>query len=102
MAVLEMLVLSQSGLKGFDESLGEIDFIINYFLPKIPPSSPLSGNQPHSSYQPVQILRKHPFLFLISDWERNAVASQENQTLIIDCRVKRRRFKGFPKDDPDR
>ena len=47
MAVLEMLVLSQSGLKGFDESLGEIELIINYFLPKIPPSSPLSANQPH-------------------------------------------------------
>jgi hypothetical protein len=40
MAVLEMLVLSQSGLKGFDDALGEIDFIINYFLPKIPPLLP--------------------------------------------------------------
>jgi len=32
-----MLVISQSGLKGFDKSLGEIGFIINYFFSKIPP-----------------------------------------------------------------
>jgi hypothetical protein len=54
MAVLEMLVLSQSGPKGVDNSLGEIDFIINYFLPKIPPSSPLSANQRHP---PISLFR---------------------------------------------
>jgi len=39
MIVLEMLVLSLSGLEELEESLGEIRLIINYFLSKIPLSS---------------------------------------------------------------
>jgi hypothetical protein len=54
MAILEMLVLSQSGLKGFDDSLGEIELIIYYFLSKIPPSSSLSADQP---YPPISLFR---------------------------------------------
>jgi hypothetical protein len=51
MIILEMLILSQSGLEEFEESLGEIRSIINYFLSKIPPSS----LRPHSiSLPPCQ------------------------------------------------
>ena len=47
MIVLEILVLSQSGLEEFEESLGEIKLIINYFFSKIPSLFPVSVNQPY-------------------------------------------------------
>jgi len=47
MTVLEMLVLSLSGLEELEESLGEITQIINYFLSKIPLSSTAIGPSAH-------------------------------------------------------
>jgi len=47
MIVLEMLVLSLSGLEELAESLGEIIQIINYFLSKISLSSTAIGPSPH-------------------------------------------------------